>query len=341
MTKPIRAFIRGDIRLARERVEVLLREAEASRHATDAVVAYRSLGLTCLFQGEIAAARTHLERALADYSPQRDMNARRLFGTDPGITARTFLSLLAWLAGDAEDGRRLIDQALREGDETGHVGMISTNRLFLTRYEVNRDDPAAALRAAEALLTFSRRHDIALYTTYGEVFWNWAHGRLFDPEASANQLRQTVGGYLAQDNKNSAPIFHGLIADLEARAGCADSALASIDLALALADETGERWADSVLLRRKGEILLKRDPRNSAPAEEAFRRAIAVAKEQGARSYELIASLALAKLYQSTARLADAHAVLAPALEGFSPTLEIPEIAEAQALLECLAHGRE
>jgi hypothetical protein len=39
--------------------------------------------------------------------------------------------------------------------------------------------------------------------------------------------------------------------------------------------------------------------------------------------------------------LADAHGVLAPALEGFSPTLEMPEIAEAQALLECLAHGRE
>jgi hypothetical protein len=47
----------------------------------------------------------------------------------------------------------------------------------------------------------------------------------------------------------------------------------------------------------------------------------------------LRAALSLAKLYQSTARLVDAHAVLAPALEGFSPTPEMPEIAEAQALL--------
>jgi hypothetical protein len=82
--------------------------------------------------------------------------------------------------------------------------------------------------------------------------------------------------------------------------------------------------------------LLERDPANPAPAEDAFRTAIVVAQEQGARSWGLRAALSLAKLYQATARSTEAHAVLAPALEGFSPTPEMPEIAEAQALL---AHG--
>ena len=89
--------------------------------------------------------------------------------------------------------------------------------------------------------------------------------------------------------------------------------------------------------RIRGEILLKRDPANTAPAEEAFLTAIAVAQQQKARSFELRAALSLAKLYQSTGRAADAHAVLAPALEGFAPTPEFPEIAEAQALLAALA----
>ena len=80
-------------------------------------------------------------------------------------------------------------------------------------------------------------------------------------------------------------------------------------------------------------ILLKRDPANPAPAEEAFLTAIAVAKQQATRSFELRAALSLAKLYCATGRDADAHAALAPALEGFSPTPEMPEIAEAQALL--------
>jgi hypothetical protein len=84
-------------------------------------------------------------------------------------------------------------------------------------------------------------------------------------------------------------------------------------------------------------MLLKRDPANSAPAEEAFQTAIAVSKQQAARSFKLRAALALAKLYQSTDRPVDAHAVLAPALEGFSPSAEMPEIAEAEELLSQLA----
>ena len=61
--------------------------------------------------------------------------------------------------------------------------------------------------------------------------------------------------------------------------------------------------------RIRGEILLKRDPANTAPAEEAFLTAIAIAQQQKARSFELRAALSLAKLYQSTGRAADAHAV--------------------------------
>jgi len=82
---------------------------------------------------------------------------------------------------------------------------------------------------------------------------------------------------------------------------------------------------------------LKRDPANTAPAEEAFLTAITIAQQQKARSFEVRAALSLARLYRSTGRAADAHAVLAPALEGFSPTLEFPEIAEAQTLLAALA----
>ena len=110
-------------------------------------------------------------------------------------------------------------------------------------------------------------------------------------------------------------------------------ASATIDHALALSERTGLRWYDTESHRIRGEILLKRDPAKPDPAEEAFLTATAVAREQGARSFGLRAALSLAKLYQSIGRLADAHAVLAPALEGFEPTPEMPEVAQAQALL--------
>ena len=110
-----------------------------------------------------------------------------------------------------------------------------------------------------------------------------------------------------------------------------------IDEALALAAETGERWSDACLHRLRGEILLKRDPVNTTPAEDALLTAIAIAQQQKARSFELRAALDLARLYNSTSRAADAHALLAPALKGFSPTPEFLEIAEAQALFSALA----
>ena len=109
--------------------------------------------------------------------------------------------------------------------------------------------------------------------------------------------------------------------------------MARIDEALATTQQTGERWTDAFLHRIRGDILLKADPENPARAEEAYLTAVAVAREQGARSFGLRAALSLAKLYRSTARPAEAEAVLAPALEGFASTPEMPEIAEAQALL--------
>ena len=134
------------------------------------------------------------------------------------------------------------------------------------------------------------------------------------------------------------PLYQGLLAELEAEGQGAEAAVARIDGALTLADETGEHWADAFLHRIRGEILLKRDPANTAPAEEAFLTAIAIAQRQKAKSFELRAALSLAKLYQSNNRTADGHTVLAPALEGFSPTPEFPEIEEAQELLATLAH---
>jgi adenylate cyclase len=87
--------------------------------------------------------------------------------------------------------------------------------------------------------------------------------------------------------------------------------------------------------------LLTALPKNPASAEEAYLAALAIAREQGARSFALHAAAALAKLYQSTGRPIEGCAALAPALEGFTLPPEMPEIAEAQTLLDHLAHGGE
>ena len=138
-------------------------------------------------------------------------------------------------------------------------------------------------------------------------------------------------------------IFDGLLkialAEAEARAGDPGRAIEVLDEALATSERAGFRAFEAELHRARGEILLKRDPANPEPVEEAFLTAIAVAKQQATRSFGLRPALSLAKLYHSTGRAADAHAVLAPALEGFVATQEFPEIDEARALLAALDIG--
>ena len=146
-----------------------------------------------------------------------------------------------------------------------------------------------------------------------------------------------------QLQKDNVLSFDGLLkialAEAEAQAGDADHAVGILDDALATSDRTGHRAFEAELHRVRGEILQKRDPADLAPAEGAFLTAIAVAKQQGTRSFELRAALALAKLYWSTARPAEAHAILAPALDGFAPTPEFPEIEEALEIMTAIEAG--
>ncbi len=88
--------------------------------------------------------------------------------------------------------------------------------------------------------------------------------------------------------------------------------------------------------RIRAGILLNCDPADTAAAEQSLQTAIAIAQSQRARSFELRAALSLAKLYRAASRNADAHAVLAPAVEGFPPTRQFPELTGAQALLSAL-----
>ena len=227
----------------------------------------------------------------------------------------------------------------RRAAELGHVQAIASALFFKAVLESRRDDFSSTRLAVEPLLALTEEHNLKTYADVGQVYANWARGRQVDPESWALGLRQALESYVGLGNKSGGPSFYGMLAELEAMIGGYDSALMQIDQGLAMADETEEHFTDPYLHRLRGECLLKREPGNSAPAVEAFQTSIAVAKQQGARSYELLAALSLAKLYQSTSRAAEACAVLRPALDGFSPTAEMPEIDEAQALLEAWAHG--
>jgi predicted ATPase len=333
----LRGFMRGELRQAHAAANTFLREAKAEGRDTEAGVARRVLGFVLLKLGDLQAARFVLERALSDYVRERDGESLSRFGNDTQVSATNFLALTEWHLGELVPARRLLDESTRRAAELGHVAAVASALYFTTVLDSRRGDVSATRLGAESLLALTEQHNMKTYADVGRVYANWARGKQLDPEAGARGLKQALASYLALGNKSAAPSFHGLFAELEAMRTDLDSAMTTIDTGLAMAEETGEHYTDPYLHRLRGEFLLMRYPSAPAPAEEAFQIAIAIAKAQGARGYTLLASHSLAKLYQSTGRPHDARAILAPALEGFSPTPEMPEIAEAQALLGRLA----
>jgi class 3 adenylate cyclase/predicted ATPase len=327
--------MRGELGFAREIAETFLREADRGARTTECGFARRLLGHTCLFQGNFIDARANLVEALSIYDPERDREATFRIGADTGAAARAYLAITKWQLGEVGPARALVEEAVAHAIETGHVPTLVITYLHKAQFEIVHGDAGAARRDAQIVVERSQENAMTLYTTWGELQSAWASARLDGRETEATELRQALAAYVDQGNKIFVPFFQGSLAEIEAQ-GDAGGALTRIEEALALAGETGEHWSDAFLHRLRGEILLKGNPTNVAPAENAFLTAIAVAQRQKARSFELRAALSLAKLYHSTDRPADAHVVLASALMGFSPTPEFPEIAEAQTLLAAL-----
>jgi predicted ATPase len=220
-----------------------------------------------------------------------------------------------------------------------HVGTRAYGKYHAALVHILRGDFARAGLVGSEIARLGREHELPFWRMYGSYLENWSisqGGGLADGLSGMRHSAELM-------RQQKALVFDGLLkialSETEARAGDAGQALATLDAGLTSSERSGQRAFDAFLHRARGDILLKRGPDDPAPAEEAYQTAIAIAQQQGARSHELLASLALAKLYQATGRPAEAHAILTRALEGFSTTAEMPQIAEAQALLATLAEA--
>ena len=307
--------------------------------APAAASAGRLLGVTRLYQGRFAEARDLCLEAFSILGPAREASARRVHGNDTGIATKAYLAMIAWSVGDVIGAASQFEQALTEAEESEHAPTIANTYAYKSTYEMARGDAEATLRAAGVSLDVAEQNGLSFYASSARMELDWARARLGGADGIA-RLRGHKG-FVSQGGQMFAPLYHARLAELEAEQTFIEEALASIDYAIEAARGSDIRYVDALLHRIRGDILLRRDPANAAPAEDAYLTAIAVAREQGARSFGLLAALSLAKLYQSTGRPIDAHDVLGPALAGFSPTPEFPQIAEAHELLMTLSEADE
>ena len=331
------SLLRGDLALAGQLTNALLADAEKNATLPEIAVGHRTAALTHFLQGAFEETQRHSDEALRIYDPTWDRDTKLRTNHDTAATATIYLALASWTLGDTERARKLAGQAAAHALDCNHVPTATTAGFFKALFETINYRAEAARRDAETLIRLTSEHVTPTFLAFAIIVHGWAGARLGERDTGGVELNEGLTDYTRQGNRLFLPFFWGLLAEIEAQGRGAEGALTRVDDALALAVETGEHWSNSFLHRVRGEISLSRDPANTGPAEEAFLTAITIAQQQKARSFELRAALALARLYQSTDRPADAFAVLSPALQGFSPTPEFPDIAMAQTLLLVLA----
>ena len=133
------------------------------------------------------------------------------------------------------------------------------------------------------------------------------------------------------------PFYLSSLARAYAEVGRFSDAVRSIEEATTMLRTTGERWCEAEANRIAGEIALLSPERDKAKAEAYFEHALAVARQQQAKSWELRASMSLARLWRDQGRVQEARELLAPVYGWFTEGFDTRDLKEAKALLEELA----
>jgi predicted ATPase len=320
----------------REMAELFLREAAARPDCPETLVAHRISGNTCFYFGDFAGAHQHFQKTVELYDRARHGDFANRFGQDPCAAAEIYDALMLWVLGRVDESLRLADRALADAESAAHAPTMGYVLTFAARLGLFRRNPEAVATYSRALADIGSRYDLpALWVALFLQGWaKWSDGA---EESGLAEMRRGI--VIAQEEGRLwlLPSFDAALAEAEAGAGETDAGLQRLDDAFTESERTEQRWYEAEMHRIRAEILLKREPADTAVAEQSLQAAIAIAQSQKARSFELRAALSLAKLYRAANRDADAHAVLAPAVEGFAPTQQFSELTEVQTLLAALS----
>jgi class 3 adenylate cyclase/predicted ATPase/ABC-type transport system involved in cytochrome c biogenesis ATPase subunit len=327
------SYLHGDLPGMFEPAQAFLRDAETRPGWPEAGVAHRVYGVTQWFTGNFVEARTHLEHAAAVFDPERDRDLAFRFGQDVGVSAMVYLSIVLWPLGEVDRAREIAAAAAARIAQLNHLATSTYGLMHCAMFEIIARNAARAAPLAKALSSVAREHRIALWTGFGAFLEAWVELESRPASVALLNMRRAAALLDAEGVGAFKPLVKASLAEAEARNGELKAALATLEGALDDFDRAGQRWFNAEIHRMRGEILLKLNPADPALAVDAFLTAVGVAQGQKTRGFELRAALALARLYRSTGRHADAQAAIGPVLEGFAPTPELPEISAALAFV--------
>jgi len=198
-------------------------------------------------------------------------------------------------------------------------------------------DVATACAYSNDCVAIASEHGFAQWAAVGRILKGWAGAQRGEATTGIAHIRDGLAAYEVTGAGVLAPLFLTLLAEALAFAGNIEEALAALDDALARAAVSGERGWNAEIHRLRGELTGRLPHPDPAKAEKSFCTALAIAREQGTRGYELRAATSLARLWREQGRRGEARDLLAPLYDWFTEGFDTADLKEAKALLDELA----
>jgi len=330
----IHHYVRAEYREARAMAEEALDLAEKGDEPLLALLSHWQLGFILFGSGEFTAARDHLNQVIASYEPQRHHDAFvTLRGSDVGAPAMAYDACCLWCLGYPQQALERSQEALALAQEQGHAFSTADVLSFAGCLfnSMRRNAPALKECAAE-LIRLSRQTGFLTWLGVGTCYWGEALARLGQVREGIAQVHEGMAIRRPRESRCYTSGILGALAGAHVMAGDPEEGVATLTEALAFVEETGERYCEAELYRLQGELLLMQG--KVVEAESSLHNAIAVARRQEAKAWELRAAIDLARLWQQQGKTDEAHRLLRPIYARFTEGFDTPDLEQARALLE-------
>jgi class 3 adenylate cyclase/tetratricopeptide (TPR) repeat protein len=323
-------LFRGQVHKAQEVSERLLRLADSTRDPMIRLVAFTQTGEVMWWLGEWRAAREYFERALQVSAPAR-LEADFYMG-DPRVLSAGLLAITLLFLGYADQARSQIKHAIALAHDRPSpkavIGSIAGWLHLLVR------EPQSVWDYAEQNIALASQYGFHWELAFSTLQRGWARVHLGEPDQGVAELRAGLDqldeiGVSKLVGQFSSQLLEGLL-----KAGRIEDGLKLVSEALTFAQATGAKFYEPDYYRLEGDLLLMKGPEQTASAEGCFRKAIEIAGQQGAKTWELRASSSLAQLLDHTSRRDEARTMLSEIYGWFTEGFDTADLKDAKALLD-------
>jgi predicted ATPase len=295
------------------------------------------MGMYLTATGEIAAAHTHFDRAIALYDPVGHRPLTMRFGQDIKVAILAYRSVGLWMLGYPETALADAEQALQYAREMGQATSLMYALGVTPLTHILYGNYATANTLLDELASLVDEKKALHWKGLGMAVRGWLFYVSGHASAAIPTLVGGITAYRSTGATGSLPVILSSLASAYAEMGKFENAGRCIDEAIAAIETTKEKSFEADINRLAGEIALKSPQLSAKSAEAYFQRALAVARQQQAKSWELRAAMSMARLWRDQGRRDEARELLAPVYGWFTEGFDTRDLKDARALLNELA----